>query len=161
MHSSNDIFLITAAIVMTLSACSSNAPSSGQTEAKDAAAGPDTAASEPAAVPVTKPVTSGVAGDTPTTKENYAQAEWKKISLVGYSCGDNCYVEYTAQSESGDEMTALCSANICGEWERAQKLPSAFKGKTAEVKLGKATRADGGGNIVDEYDNITEIRFPK
>jgi hypothetical protein len=161
MHMSNNTFLITAVIVMALSACSSNAPSSGQTEAKDSAANPDAATSKPAAVPVTKPASSGVAGDTPITKENYDKAEWKKISLVGYSCGDNCYVEYTPQTESGGDMTALCSAEICGEWERAQKLPAAFKGKTAEVKLGKATRADGGGNIVDEYDNITEIRFPK
>jgi hypothetical protein len=102
-----------------------------------------------------------VTGDAPTTRENAEKAEWKKVSITGYTCGDNCYVEFAPQFEGGGDMTALCSAKICDEWERAQTLPAKFKGKQAEVRFGTAPRVDGGGNKIDDYPNVLEIRFPK
>jgi hypothetical protein len=164
-----------AVIALTLSACSSQTPSSDQAGPADVAPerGSKTSAPPPAVAKAPAPVAnSAVTGDTPITKENYAQvmearsreyeqAEWKKISLEGYSCGDNCYVEYSPHIEGGGDMTALCSAKICGDWERAGKLPAEFRGKTAEVKYGTAPRIDGSGNKVDTYRNIIDIRFPK
>jgi hypothetical protein len=146
------------AAVLTLAACSSDAPSPGQSVPKDVA--PGTAALEPAPTPA--PVISAAErGDDSKTKENSKQAEWQTISLSGYSCGDNCYVEYTSPTEGSGEKTALCSAKICGEWERAGELPAALKGKIAEVKYGTAPRMDGGGNKVDDYQSIRDMRFPK
>jgi type IV pilus biogenesis protein CpaD/CtpE len=148
------------AVALSLAACSSDAPSSGQTVPNDVAPGPGTAAREPASTPA--PVINvAETGDGSKTKESSKQAEWKTISLGGYSCGDNCYVEYTSPTEGSGDKTALCSAKICGEWERAGALPAALKGKVAEVKYGTAPRMDGGGNRVDDYRSIIDMRFPK
>jgi hypothetical protein len=176
------------AVALTVSACSSDAPTSKQTAseqavATDMPASPDVAGDTstvaqsanttmPAPSAVAGAENSAVTGDTPITKENYEEVmeaksreydktEWKKVSLDGYSCGDNCYVEYSPHIEGGGDMTALCSAKICDEWASAGELPAALKGKTAEVKFGTAPRIDGSGKKVDNYENITEMRFLK
>ncbi len=110
--------------------------------------------------------------DTPIDSKHYAEvmaarsreyeaAEWKKITLTGYRCGDNCYVEFIPNVEGGGDETAMCSADICGGWERAGQLPSALKNKVAEVKYGVAPRIDGSGRKVDSRRNIVALRFAK
>jgi hypothetical protein len=166
---------------VALSACSSETPSAEKTETREQAAVPEQVkpqspekapASAQDLTPAANTPPAKVTADTPINSENYAEvmaarareyesAEWKQITLTGFSCGDNCYVEFTPNVEGGGDETALCSAKICSNWADAGKLPATFKNKLAEVKYGKATRIDGSGDKVDEYRNITEIRFPK
>jgi hypothetical protein len=158
------------ACAVSLSACSSNVPAAdpvaaAETVPDSVVAGP---APEPAPAAAAEPASAPTATKTPLTTAvpvakpvEDTKSEWKKITLKGYDCGDNCYVEFSAQDKGSEAMTALCSAKICGDWERAGVLPAAYKGKTVEVKYNTAPRTDGSGKVVDSFANITEMRVTK
>lgn len=76
-------------------------------------------------------------------------------TISEYSCGDNCYLTIT--DKYGRERIGLCNAPLCSIWD--DELPTGYKGKKVRVKVGKALRYDGSGNVVDKYDAFIKIQF--
>jgi hypothetical protein len=153
---------------LLLAACSSNVPAADPVATSDTKADSVVAGPAPEIAPKAEPASAPSPTKTPaetaapaTKPVEDTKGEWKKITLKGYSCGDNCYVEFSTQDKGSEAMTALCSAKICGDWERAGTLPAAYKSKTVEVKYNTAPRIDGSGKVVDSFANITEMRVLK
>ncbi len=146
-------------LTIALSACQPEKPVEGEVdpyETQEMNVNP--AANPVAAAPATEPNKTDAIKDA---KLPETDGEWKKITLNGYSCGDNCYVEYTPSTKGGAAETALCAAKICGDWERAGVLPAAYKNKIVEVKFSTAKRVDGNSKVVDNFSSISEIRMAK
>ncbi len=93
-----------------------------------------------------------------TSKNN--TADYVEIILEGYTCGDNCYIEYYKSTSTTYKMTALCRADVCGKWEPSGALPSQLKNKKVLAKFSTARQYDGSGTVMDEhYPAITDIKF--
>ncbi len=71
--------------------------------------------------------------------------------------GDNFYL--TIIDSKGKKHTALCNAPICSKFNESPNIQKRYKGKKVKVTVGKGTRYDGGGNVMDKYDAFIKIRF--
>ncbi|MGB3721447.1 MAG: hypothetical protein WA979_01350 [Pacificimonas sp.] len=91
----------------------------------------------------------------PTAEAPVGEDAPRKITLTGFICGDNCYLEFTAGGEPG---TALCRASQCSDWADLQGLPSTLKGKRAVAWFGTGDQVDAAGNIMaSDYPTITKL----
>jgi hypothetical protein len=75
------------------------------------------------------------------------------IRIVGFECGDNCYLNYrviTANGRvaAGEPKSALCSVGPCAAWFEQQAMPSKYVGRRARIVLGKGQQVDGDGNVM-------------
>ncbi len=146
-------------LMIALSACQPDTPDQDQTAANETQEMNVSPSANPvAATPDTEP---NKTTDTKNANLPETDGEWKKITLNGYSCGDNCYVEYTPGTKGSAAETALCSAKICGDWERDGALPASYKNKIVYVKFSTAKRVDGSSKVVDNFSSISEIRMAK
>ena len=102
---------------------------------------------------------SRVTADTPINSENYAQVmgarsreydrlEYKPVTLNGFECGDNCYLELTEGIEGAAPRTVLCTARQCADWQAAGRLPADLRNAGARVKFGGANQVDGSGTVM-------------
>ncbi len=157
-------------LAIALSVCQPETAVQDQRAANEAQEVAETTSANPDATAPAKPDAAAEAGyvaapnKTAETKDVNlpdTDGEWEKITLNGYSCGDNCYLEFTPTTKGGAGQTALCSAKICGDWERARTLPAAYKNKIVEVKYSTAKRVDGSSKVVDNFRSISEIRMAK
>lgn len=84
---------------------------------------------------------------------------YSAITLVGYECGDNCYLVY--QDGAGKEQRALCRAKNCDSWKRAQGLPKALVGKQVKARIGKGEQYDAAGNkMSSDFPSVEELVLP-
>lgn len=167
----------TAALILSMAGCNAPAPETGDANSATTG-GPETATQAPVQ---DVPAQGGYAGDPyadraswpPITSENYAaemsrqsqaydQAEYKPIFLEDYICGDNCYVRFSPDIEGGGDGEALCSADQCGAWERAGRLPASLKGKRVGARFGTGPQVDGSGTVMRaDFPRIEAFRFSK
>lgn len=100
----------------------------------------------------------GEAGeDRPLTSENYAeemarrsreyaQLEYKPVSLSAFRCDDQCYVEFIGGVEGAGEEEVPCTASACEAWRAAGVLPDDMRRRYVEAKFGKVTLPAGANN---------------
>jgi hypothetical protein len=85
-------------------------------------------------------------------------AGWSRITVTGYSCGDNCYVEYTTPT-STETLTAMCETPLCNSWFEVQAMPDSERGRQYDVRMGTANQVDGEGVVMEEgFQAIVEMR---
>jgi hypothetical protein len=94
-------------------------------------------------------VTAQKAKSVRTVTGTISKVEW----------GDNFYL--TIIDSKGQEHTALCNAPICSKFSDDAKIPKRYKGKKVKATIGKRTRYDGGGNVMDKYDAFIKIQLLK
>lgn len=75
------------------------------------------------------------------------------IRIVGFECGDNCYLSYHVLTATGrratrDPRSALCNVGPCAAWFEQQAMPSRYVGRRACMVLGKGQQVDGDGNVM-------------
>lgn len=75
------------------------------------------------------------------------------IQIVGFECGDNCYLNYrpitpAGRVAPGEPKSALCSVGPCAAWLVQQELPRKYAGRRARIVLGKGKQYDAEGNVV-------------
>ncbi len=71
------------------------------------------------------------------------------MTLSGFSCGDNCYLELTRGVEGAAPETILCTAPACAEWQAGGSLPAALRDTGAMVRFGTADQVDGSGTVME------------
>lgn len=77
-------------------------------------------------------------------------------TISNFECGDNCYLTIT--DKKGKEHTGLCTARpLCTKWNEETTMPDSYKGKRVKVTVGKGTRYNGGGDVVDKFDAFIKI----
>lgn len=85
------------------------------------------------------------------------------IRIVGFECGDNCYLSYrvitaTGRPAAGEPKSALCNVGPCAAWFAQQAMPSKYVGRRAQIVLGKGQQVDGGGNVMsDDFPEIKKL----
>lgn len=79
----------------------------------------------------------------------YDTARFKPVRLQGITCGDNCYVDYTAQREGAGDGQALCTAPECAAWFDAGTLPDGFRDTIVGAEFGTAPQRDAAGTVMD------------
>lgn len=133
-------------LVVATAACSRQSDEPSGTAREDAAATSDAS---------TLSAGNGTTGAAASTAASVEAS--RLITLTGFSCGDNCYLEFT----DGDEAkTALCRASQCSEWADAQTLPGALKGKRAFARFGTGNQVDAAGTVMSrKYQTIEELRI--
>ena len=77
--------------------------------------------------------------------------------IVGYECGDNCYL--TIMDRSATEHTGLCSAPECEEWNENAAMPSDLIGKRVRVTVGEGVQYDADGNEMGRMMEFTKVRL--
>ena len=118
----------------------------------------------PAPIPSASPspaasASASASADTPINSDNYAavmearwraydRLEYKPVTLSGFSCGDNCYVELTENMEGQAPVRLLCTARLCADWRDRGAPPRLAKGRLATAKFGKADQRDDAGNVM-------------
>ncbi len=105
------------------------------------------------------------AGDAMPTKDKLAAAaeaetpDLRTITLVGFECGDNCYLVY--RQAGGKNEQALCNAKACDSWNETQALPEALAGREAKARFGIAAQLDSDGNTMsDDFPSVEELLLP-
>jgi hypothetical protein len=84
--------------------------------------------------------------------------EWRRITISAYTCGDNCYLEYTV-GDNVEPEGAICNAAQCTPWFEAQAIPQSELGRSYEVRMGTTDQVDGAGNVMaSDYPAIIEMR---
>lgn len=76
--------------------------------------------------------------------------EYEPVTLNGFSCGDNCYLELTRAVEGAAPETILCTAPECADWQTDGALPAELRDTRALVKFGTADQVDGSGTAVNQ-----------
>ena len=138
-----------SAIVLFVLAALLSGCGQGTNDARRTAAGETSATETPA------PERSSDLSDG--TKDS---SQWHAIRIDGYTCGDNCYVDYTPLEKGGIAASALCSAETCGKWEAAAAMPAGMIGKKAQAKFGTSAQIDGSGTVMNpDYLTITDLRI--
>ena len=100
------------------------------------------------------------ADETAPSPETTAPAEQgQRITITGFECGDNCYLDYRPlASPDAETLGALCSVDLCADWFGDQAMPPEFIGRTAtiNVKLGK--QYDNEGTVMsDDFPEIVSL----
>lgn len=86
-------------------------------------------------------------------------AGWRRITISGYTCGDNCYLEYTVGGNVEPEG-AICNAPQCEPWFAVQAIPQTELGRTYDVRMGTGEQVDGEGRVMEsEFPAIVEMRL--
>ena len=86
----------------------------------------------------------------------------RRIVLNGYTCGDNCYLQYTPLVNGGHNQDALCSTPLCAEWEALGELPDELLGQEAIARFSVAPQYDGAGEVMQEdFPSIVELQLAK
>lgn len=75
------------------------------------------------------------------------------IRIVGFECGDNCYLSYrvimaNGRVAAGEPKAALCNVGPCAAWFENQAMPTRYVGRRARIVLGKGQQVDGEGNVM-------------
>jgi hypothetical protein len=76
-----------------------------------------------------------------------------------FQCGDNCYL--TIIDSNNKEHGALCIAPECAPWNKANAMPSRFKGQGVVVTLGRGVQMDSAGNVLGRMNAFKKIQFRK
>lgn len=85
-------------------------------------------------------------------------AGWQRITISAYTCGDNCYLEYTVAGNV-EPAGAICNAAQCAPWFEAQAIPASELGRSYDVRFGTTNQVDGAGNLMEsEFPAIIEMR---
>ena len=99
------------------------------------------------------------AKDKPAAAAKAETSDLRTITLVGFECGDNCYLVY--REAGGKDEQALCNAKACDSWNETQALPEALAGKEAKARFGKAAQLDSAGNTMsDDFPSVEELMLP-
>ena len=104
-------------------------------------------------------VTGRVTADTPIDPENHAQVmearsreydrlDYKPVTLNGFECGDNCYLELTDAMEGAAPRRVLCTARLCADWQSDGRLPVALRNRGVMAKFGRADQVDSTGTVM-------------
>lgn len=150
--------MILTAIALPLAACQVSA-----SDEANATADSD-AVVEPVAAKAADAAPAPAAGDA-ATKEAAAPAAaapaagagWETITITGYECGDNCYVEY--RDARGETTTAMCNTALCNSWFEVQAMPESEKGKRYAVRMGTTQQFDNEYRVMEEdFPAIVEMR---
>ena len=78
-------------------------------------------------------------------------------TISGYECGDNCYLTII-DSEDG-EMTGLCIATLCEEWNMEAAMPEKYIGKKVRIVVGEGQQFDAAGNVMGTMEAFTNIEL--
>jgi hypothetical protein len=75
------------------------------------------------------------------------------IRIVGFECGDNCYLSYrvitaSGRPAAGEPKSALCNVGPCAAWFAQQAMPSRYVGRRARIVLGKGQQVNGDGEVM-------------
>ena len=83
----------------------------------------------------------------------------QRITINGFECGDNCYLDYRPLAEPDSELqSALCSVGPCADWFGEQAMPEEFVGRSATVTIGMGQQYDNEGNVMsDDFPQITKL----
>ncbi len=83
----------------------------------------------------------------------------QRITINGFECGDNCYLDYRPLAEPDSEpQSALCSVGPCADWFEEQAMPEEFAGRSATVTIGIGQQYDNEGNVMsDGFPLITSL----
>ncbi len=76
--------------------------------------------------------------------------------IMNYECGDNCYL--TIRTNTGQNITGLCSAPECRDWNENTEMPAKFIGKTILVLVGSGDQTTIDGHPMNQdfvsFENI-------
>ncbi|MEM5518662.1 hypothetical protein WNY37_17015 [Henriciella sp. AS95] len=116
--------------------------------------------SEPADAPAPAPAPEESAVQPAETPAAPADDGFVPVTLTGFECGDNCYVEIIETEGDAPEMV-LCTADICwGDWQAEGSLPPELDNTTAEVKFDVADQVDNEGNVMEaDMRAVVELRL--
>ena len=78
-------------------------------------------------------------------------------SILKFECGDNCYL--TIKTSEGREITGLCMAKECVDWNKEGEIPEALIGARVRVILGIGNQYNGEGDLMGRTKSFTSIRF--
>ncbi|SER01197.1 hypothetical protein [Neolewinella agarilytica] len=96
----------------------------------------------------------------PPMAEKGDTSKIRRIVLNGYTCGDNCYLQYTPLVNGGHNQDALCSTPLCAEWEALGELPDELLGQEAIARFSVAPQYDGAGEVMQEdFPSIVELQL--
>lgn len=145
-----------AAIALPLAACQVSASGEASASAdSEAAAAPVAAKGADAAPAPAADVAPKQAAAAPAASA--AGAGWETITITGYECGDNCYVEY--RDARGETTTAMCNTALCNSWFEVQAMPESEKGKRYAVRMGTTQQFDNEYRVMEEdFPAIVEMR---
>jgi len=94
-----------------------------------------------------------------TQKQSDKPKQIVKGVISDYGCGDNCYLTIT--DVGGKEISGLCTAPLCQQWNENAEMPAKFKGKKVIVTVGKGLQYDGEGNVMGETESFEKIDLLK
>lgn len=80
-------------------------------------------------------------------------------TITRFECGDNCYLTILDLDRTFTEITALCVAPQCKEWNRDAAMPSSFIGRKIRANIGHGHQLYGDGEIAGQADAFTKITF--
>jgi hypothetical protein len=87
-----------------------------------------------------------------------AQAGDKLAGAIGsFECGDNCYL--TIVTEDGTDLTGLCAAPACENWNAEVMIPEDQIGRYVLATVGTADQVDGSGTVMGSFVAFYEIEF--
>ncbi len=78
-------------------------------------------------------------------------------TIEGFECGDNCYL--TVRTDDGTQLTALCIAPSCAEWNDAGSIPKSLVGRKVSVTISTDNQVDGDGNVVGKFPSFVAIEI--
>lgn len=82
------------------------------------------------------------------------------VTITGFECGDNCYLDYRPldAADDADTQSALCSVGACEGWFSMQEMPAEYIGRDATIVLGTGKQYDNAGNVMsDDFAEVTAI----
>lgn len=74
-----------------------------------------------------------------------APSNKQSVIIKGFSCGDNCYLDY---DNKGRRSSTLCRAKPCSQWARKGELPRELVDRHATISLSMGNQFDGDGNVM-------------
>lgn len=87
-----------------------------------------------------------------------------RIRILGFECGDNCYLEFlrltpvNGADPASEPETALCQIDACYPWFDFQEMPPEFIGRSAIATIGIGEQYDNEGNVMsDDFPKILSI----
>jgi hypothetical protein len=120
------------------------------------------ASKAPAAAPASD--TSDVAMDASKPADSPPSGQSQRITILGYECGDNCYLDYSltapakGEGPASQSRSALCTVDACYPWFDLQEMPPEFIGRGATVTIGIGEQHDNEGNVMsDDFPLILSI----
>lgn len=78
-------------------------------------------------------------------------------TIQSYECGDNCYL--TIETSDRTQLTGLCAAPLCEEWNEAVEMPADLVGRPVTVTLDVGTQLNGEGEVMGPFIAFVEIAY--